>query len=163
HRGPEGLRRASLGRRGDRRSHWRQSVRARRARAPQPGAGRGAHVEARRLPAVPCGGEPDEARQPPGGGGESVIRSMTGFWAAAARKGGISARVEVRSVNHRYLQVKARLPSDIAHLEPSLESAVRESLDRGSVSVSASVERDATARTARVNAEVARKYKKSLQ
>jgi uncharacterized protein (TIGR00255 family) len=91
-----------------------------------------------------------------------VIRSMTGFGAASARKGGISARVEVRSVNHRYLQVKARLPSDIAHLEPSLESAVRESLDRGSVSVSASVQRDASARTARVDADVARKYKRSL-
>ncbi|HEV8112528.1 MAG TPA: YicC/YloC family endoribonuclease [Planctomycetota bacterium] len=91
-----------------------------------------------------------------------MIRSMTGFGVAAVAKGGISARVEVRSVNHRYLQVKARLPSDLGTLEPGLEAIVRESLDRGSVSISASVEREAEARTARVNADVARYYQKTL-
>jgi uncharacterized protein (TIGR00255 family) len=117
---------------------------------------------------VPLGRHADETRKSPERqrgpevGSESLIRSMTGFGVAAAAKGGISARVEVRSVNHRYLQVKARLSSDLAHLEPGIEAAVRESLDRGSVSVSASVEREAASRTARVNPEVARRYQKSL-
>jgi uncharacterized protein (TIGR00255 family) len=87
---------------------------------------------------------------------------MTGIGVAAATKGGIAARVEIRSVNHRYLQVKARLPGDLAHLEPALEAAVRESLDRGSVSVSASVEREAALGNAHVNAEVAKRYMKAL-
>jgi uncharacterized protein (TIGR00255 family) len=87
---------------------------------------------------------------------------MTGIGVAATTKGGIAARVEIRSVNHRYLQVKARLPGDLAHLEPALEAVVRESLDRGSVSVSASVEREASLGTARVNAEVAKRYMKAL-
>jgi len=91
-----------------------------------------------------------------------LIRSMTGFGAASAAKGGISVRIEVRSVNHRYLQVKARLSSDLAHLEPGLEAAVRQNLDRGSVSISASVEREALARTQRVNPEIARRYQKVL-
>lgn len=91
-----------------------------------------------------------------------MIRSMTGIGVAAATKNGIAARVEVRSVNHRYLQVKARLSSDLAHLEPGIEAAVRDSVDRGSVSVSASVEREALLRTARVNTEVAKRYRKAL-
>jgi uncharacterized protein (TIGR00255 family) len=93
---------------------------------------------------------------------EILIRSMTGIGVAAATKGGIAARVVIRSVNHRHLQVKARLPGDLAHLEPALEAAVRESLDRVAVSVSASVEREAAMGTARVNAEVAKRYMKAL-
>ncbi len=91
-----------------------------------------------------------------------MIRSMTGFGSATGAKGKISARVEVRSVNHRYLQVKARVSSDLAHLESDLEAAVRSKLERGSVSVSASVEREASAGAARVNADVARRYQKLL-
>lgn len=40
-----------------------------------------------------------------------MIRSMTGFGAAAVLDGAFSVRVEARSVNHRFLQVKTRLPS----------------------------------------------------
>jgi uncharacterized protein (TIGR00255 family) len=87
---------------------------------------------------------------------------MTGFGSASAARGHLSARVEVRSVNHRYLQVKARLPSDLSHLEPGIEAAVREKLERGSVSVSASIEREAAAGAARVNVEIARRYQKLL-
>ena len=91
-----------------------------------------------------------------------MIRSMTGFGSASAAKGKLSARVEIRSVNHRYLQVKARMPSDLAHLEPDIEAAVRAKLERGAVAVSATVERDASAGSARVNADVARRYQKLL-
>ena len=49
------------------------------------------------------------------------MRSMTGFGAAqAAAKGpaksaGAALRVEVRSVNHKFLQVKVRLPADMPY------------------------------------------------
>lgn len=91
-----------------------------------------------------------------------MIRSMTGFGVAAVSKNGIAARVEVRSVNHRYLQVKARLSSDLGHLEPGLEAAVRERLDRGSVSISVAVDHEAGARRSRIDAEAARAYRKSI-
>jgi uncharacterized protein (TIGR00255 family) len=93
---------------------------------------------------------------------QGVIRSMTGFGVAAASKHGISARVEVRSVNHRYLQVKARLSADLAHLEPSLEAAVRERLDRGSVSISVALDREASARSSRIDPKIARAYRTSI-
>jgi len=88
---------------------------------------------------------------------------MTGFGAASTTKGRIVARVEVRSVNHRHLQLKARLSSEHAHMEPALEALVREKLERGSVTVSATIEREAAAGAARVNSDVARRYQKLLQ
>jgi uncharacterized protein (TIGR00255 family) len=90
------------------------------------------------------------------------LRSMTGFGAASVAKGKIVARVEVRSVNHRHIQVKTRLGSEQSHLEPAMEALVREKLERGSISLSATVEREAAAGAARVNAEVARRYQKLL-
>jgi len=91
------------------------------------------------------------------------LRSMTGFGAASVTKGRIVARVELRSVNHRHLQLKARLSSEQAHLEPALEALVREKLERGAVSVSATIEREAAAGAARVNTDVAKRYQKLLQ
>ena len=91
------------------------------------------------------------------------LRSMTGFGAASITKGRIVARVELRSVNHRHLQLKARLSSEQAHLEPALEALVREKLERGAVSVSATIEREAAAGAARVNTDVAKRYQKLLQ
>jgi uncharacterized protein (TIGR00255 family) len=91
-----------------------------------------------------------------------LIRSMTGFGVAALAKNGIAARVEVRSVNHRYLQVKARLSADLGHLEPGLESAVKERLDRGSVSISVAVDRESGAKRSRIDAEAAKAYRKSI-
>jgi len=88
---------------------------------------------------------------------------MTGFGAASVTKGRIVARVELRSVNHRHLQLKARLSSEQAHLEPALEALVREKLERGAVSVSATIEREAAAGAARVNTDVAKRYQKLLQ
>jgi uncharacterized protein (TIGR00255 family) len=70
-----------------------------------------------------------------------MLRSMTGFGAAAATAGGAEARVEIRSVNHRHLQVKTRLPQSLSHLEPTIEAAVRAKLSRGAVTVSVDIDR----------------------
>jgi len=60
---------------------------------------------------------------------------MTGFGASRREEEGVGMEVEVRSVNHRFLQVKSRLPQDLLALEPRLEARVRERLGRGSVTV----------------------------
>lgn len=86
-----------------------------------------------------------------------MLRSMTGFGAAAATAGGAEARVEIRSVNHRHLQVKARLPQSLAHLEPQIEALVRTKLSRGSVTVSVDVDRPRAA-AARIDAKALRAW-----
>ena len=91
-----------------------------------------------------------------------MLRSMTGFGSAASETGGTSLRVEVRSVNHRHLVVKLRLPEEFQALEPEVEERVRAQCERGTVSVSLSHERTGGAAPARLDHELARRYAREL-
>lgn len=92
-----------------------------------------------------------------------MIRSMTGFGAASVEDGALSVRVEARSVNHRFLQVKTRLPSELAHLEGELEGVVKKLVERGAVTIHVAVERAASATVAKLDEGVARVYRDQLQ
>lgn len=88
-----------------------------------------------------------------------MLRSMTGFGAASAEAGGVLVRVEVRSVNHRHLQVKSRLPLDKGHLEGEVEARVKRFAERGSVTVAVELERAGGARKAHVDVAAARAWR----
>jgi len=64
-----------------------------------------------------------------------MIRSMTGFGAGRGQGGGEEIDVEVRSVNHKFCEVKARLPRELAALEADLVRMVKERLARGGIEV----------------------------
>jgi uncharacterized protein (TIGR00255 family) len=63
--------------------------------------------------------------------------SMTGFGAAEGPVGGRRLRVEIRTVNHRYFNLSAKLPSDLTLLEAELRERLRRDFDRGHVTVQA--------------------------
>ena len=83
---------------------------------------------------------------------------MTGFGAAAREEDELSLRVEARSVNHRHLLVKCRLPSEFAALEGEVEALVKRRLSRGSISVHLGFDRAAGARALTIDAAVATNY-----
>jgi uncharacterized protein (TIGR00255 family) len=87
------------------------------------------------------------------------MRSMTGFGAASRDRERLAVRAEVRSVNHRYLQVKVRLPGELAWLESDVEERVRAVLERGSVSVYVALSAGTALTTAAINSKAARRYK----
>jgi uncharacterized protein (TIGR00255 family) len=62
---------------------------------------------------------------------------MTGFGAAEGPVAGRRLRVEIRTVNHRYFNLSAKLPSDLAMLEAELRERLRRDFDRGHVTVQA--------------------------
>ena len=62
-----------------------------------------------------------------------MILSMTGFAAEAAELPGLSLAVELRSVNHRYLDVTVKLPDELRHLESALRERLSGALKRGKV------------------------------
>ena len=62
-----------------------------------------------------------------------VIRSMTGYGHAAFAVEGIGFEAEVRSVNHRHLDVRVRLPHGLAAFEGEVRQLVAANLDRGKV------------------------------
>src|SRR5688572_24596073 len=63
--------------------------------------------------------------------------SMTGFGAAEGPVAGRRLRVEIRTVNHRYFNLSAKLPSDLSALEVELCERLRRDFDRGHVTVQA--------------------------
>ena len=62
-----------------------------------------------------------------------MILSMTGFAAVAADLPGVSLAVELRSVNHRYLDLQLRLPDELRGLESALRERIAAELKRGKV------------------------------
>jgi uncharacterized protein (TIGR00255 family) len=64
-----------------------------------------------------------------------MLKSMTGFGAGRARVGDEEVSVEVRSLNHKFCEVKARLPRELSALEPGVVKQVKDRLARGSVEV----------------------------
>jgi len=62
-----------------------------------------------------------------------MIVSMTGFAAVAADLPGVSLSVELRSVNHRYLDLQLRLPDELRGIESALRERVAALLKRGKV------------------------------
>jgi uncharacterized protein (TIGR00255 family) len=65
-----------------------------------------------------------------------MIRSMTGFGQASFEVERAGFEVEARSVNHRHLDVKARLPRGLAAFENDVRAQAAERLGRGKVDIS---------------------------
>ena len=74
-----------------------------------------------------------------------MILSMTGFAAVAGDLPGVSVAVELRSVNHRYLDLAVRLPDEVRVLEPALRERLSAELRRGKVECRVTISRDASA------------------
>src|SRR3990172_7039924 len=70
---------------------------------------------------------------------------MTGFGRNEGNCGGITYRIEVRSVNHRYCDTNVRLPDELARLEQRVRSAITHKFSRGKFDVSI-VQMDASLR-----------------
>jgi len=58
---------------------------------------------------------------------------MTGFAAAAEENAQGSLAVELKTVNHRYLEFQTRIPEELRPLEPAMREAVAARLTRGKV------------------------------
>lgn len=60
-----------------------------------------------------------------------TIHSMTGFANAAGECGAKRINLEVRAVNHRYLDIQFRMPDDLRHLESSMRESIAGRAARG--------------------------------
>ena len=69
-----------------------------------------------------------------------MIRSMTGFGRGDYSDEISKVTVEIRSVNHRYLDIYVKMPRRYSFAEETIKSAIKERLHRGKVEVSVSVD-----------------------
>ena len=72
-----------------------------------------------------------------------MINSMTGFGRTEMQTADGQLQLEVRSVNHRYLDLQFKLPEAFRSIEPELRNLVGERLKRGKVDVTLAVRRSA--------------------
>jgi uncharacterized protein (TIGR00255 family) len=92
------------------------------------------------------------------------MRSMTGFGVGACQVGGRRLVVEIRSVNHRFFDLKLRLPWSDAALEASLSAALRRAVERGALTVQVRDEAGrVSAPAVTVNVDLARQYHAALE
>ena len=93
-----------------------------------------------------------------------MIRSMTGY----GKKDGTSQQagitVEIRSVNHRFLEVAVRVPRSLAELEDQIRKTVQQRCLRGRVDVSVSIQAaGGSLKTVHIDHALAKQYHTALK
>ncbi len=77
-----------------------------------------------------------------------MIRSMTAFASAESDTAHGNLSIELRSVNHRYLEISPRLPDDLRSFETPLRETLTARLSRGKVDATMRLKAAATRSTA---------------
>jgi uncharacterized protein (TIGR00255 family) len=92
-----------------------------------------------------------------------MLISMTGFGQGEATSATSSVTVEVRSVNHRFLDLAFKLPRAIQNREGDIKDIVRSKLSRGRVSITINVESPMAGRVITINEQVLETYINQLR
>ena len=93
-----------------------------------------------------------------------MIKSMTGFGRCELSNEKRKITVELKSVNHRYLDINIRMPKKLNFFEAAIRSLLKEYMQRGKVDVFISYE-DFSEQTMAVkyNSAIAKEYLSYLQ
>lgn len=93
-----------------------------------------------------------------------MIRSMTGYGRAQGVRQGLEITVELRAVNHRFLEYTARVPRAYAYLEEKLKAIVKAAVSRGKVDLSLTLQpvEEGSCAAVSINRALAREYLAAL-
>lgn len=93
-----------------------------------------------------------------------MIQSMTGFGRCQKTLGSRDITVEIKAVNHRYLEFSSRLPRSLGFIEDKLKAQVQSRIARGKVEVSVTVaEQKGSASRVTLNEGLALSYLEGLR
>ena len=93
-----------------------------------------------------------------------MIKSMTGYGNAKISGDSITASVELRSVNNRYLETSVRMPRAFLALEDEVKSTVKQHISRGKVDLFISIDSSAADSIAvSVNGKLAEAYVNAIR
>jgi uncharacterized protein (TIGR00255 family) len=70
-----------------------------------------------------------------------MLLSMTGYGRSEVSRKGITAVLEIRSVNNRFLEVSARLPRSLSAKENEVKEVIRRKIQRGKIYVTVTIDR----------------------
>src|SRR6185437_16512757 len=85
------------------------------------------------------------------------LKSMTGYAQARVEQDGWAVQLSLRSVNHRFLDLRIRMPEGWDALETEIRRVAREHVRRGHLDVTLHVEA-ANSHSISINREVAAEY-----
>lgn len=92
-----------------------------------------------------------------------MIKSMTGFGRGEYSDEISKVTVEIKSVNHRYLDIFVKMPRRYAFAEETIKAAIKERVHRGKVEVGVTVDNTGKSDTAvRLDKELAARYYEAL-
>jgi uncharacterized protein (TIGR00255 family) len=83
---------------------------------------------------------------------------MTGFGRSTREVEGLALEVELRSVNHRHLDLRLRLPRALADREATLKKRLKEVLSRGKVDANVTLTASASASRLEIDEAIAAQY-----
>lgn len=93
-----------------------------------------------------------------------MIKSMTGYGKSSLSFGDFDVEVEIKSVNHRYLDINIKMPHGLWLTEIKLREILKERLSRGSISAQVVVKESSEEKNRNsFDLEKARSYLSSLQ
>lgn len=87
-----------------------------------------------------------------------MIRSMTGFGSASEDVDGVRYSIEIRTVNSKYFKPVVRAPEGFEDIEPPVEELIRQHVQRGTVTVTASRTETSASEAFQVNRAALRRY-----
>ncbi len=93
-----------------------------------------------------------------------MIKSMTGFGKASLEKNSRIYHAEIRSVNHRYLDISVKIPRALSYLEEAIKNEISTKVKRGKIDVIITFENHSIeGRQIKINTELAKEYIKELR
>ena len=92
-----------------------------------------------------------------------MIKSMTGFGRGEYADETGKVTVEIRAVNHRYLDISVKMPRRYSFAEEAIKAAIKEKLSRGKVEVNVSIDNAGKSDSdVKLDADLAAKYYDAL-
>lgn len=88
-----------------------------------------------------------------------MIKSMTGYGKAVLNVENREYQVEIKSVNHRYLDINIKMPKALSYLEEDVKKQISEKVKRGKIDVFITFENNSKEGTnIKINKEIAKIY-----
>ena len=93
-----------------------------------------------------------------------MIKSMTGYGKSNLSKNLREYQIEIKSVNHRYLDVSIKMPKSLSYLEEEIKRTVSSNVSRGKIDVFVTFNNNSPeGRDIKINTEIAKMYIKELK
>lgn len=93
-----------------------------------------------------------------------MIRSMTGYGKSEKTIEQRTYQIEIKSVNHRYLDISVKMPKQLSYLEEEIKKVVSSKVKRGKVDVFVSFENNsAQGKNIKINTDIAKIYISELR